>query len=215
MKILTFLFFSLIGLFVWLVLSDSKPSHNLIEPISEIEISQSPVNKKSDEEISKIQTQNLHRWVASKTNPANPESPPEGDYKSPAKDKFSECRDGNRAACKVLSGLCQERDFDACFYIGQILGPGNIERATKYYKFACEQISHADSCFELAMTLQTSRNETDRESANSFFHLACFEGNVTACLKLADTTPDPEQRELYLAEASRFQEIKDSGERSR
>ncbi len=212
MKFLTLLFFSLLGLFVWLVLNGSKPiNNNLIEPISEIETSQNSDLEKSDGEKNDEHNLNIRRIIASSPGQKNPEDASDTtDYQSPAKEKFAECRDGNQDACKVLSSLCQERDFDACYYIGQVLGRGNIERATKYYKFACDQISHADSCYELAMTMQTSRNETDINNANSYFHVACFEGNVTACLKLADLTPDPEQRELYLAEASRFQEIKAS-----
>ncbi len=122
-----------------------------------------------------------------------------------------ECRMGKRDACQMLGRSCQEGDYEACFSVGSLLAEKDITKAMPYFKAACEQINHVNSCYEIAMILLDSRDESHKDRIFSYLNISCFGGNATACLKLAEVDPDPAQRDLYLAEAHKFQTQEFSG----
>lgn len=125
-------------------------------------------------------------------------------------DLWKQCQTGDRNACRSLGVACQQKDYDACYFVGNFLAEADAAKAIPYYKAACEQMSHANSCFELATILSESHDETSKELATGYMSTSCFEGNISACLKLAENDSDPDQREFYLAEAYKIQIIKDS-----
>ncbi len=122
-----------------------------------------------------------------------------------------ECRMGKRDACQMLGRSCQEGDYEACFSVGSLLAEKDTTKATPYFKAACEQINHVNSCYEIAMILLDARDESHKDRIFSYLNISCFGGNATACLKLAEVDPDPAQRDLYLAEAHKFQTQEFSG----
>ena len=122
-----------------------------------------------------------------------------------------ECRTGKRDACQMLGRSCQEGDYEACFSVGSILAEKDTAKAVPYYRAACEQINHVNSCYEIAMILIDARDESQKDRIFSYLNISCFGGNATACLKLAEVDPDPAQRDLYLAEAQKFQTQEFSG----
>lgn len=115
----------------------------------------------------------------------------------------SQCQSGNWQACKKLHISCQQRNYGDCFTLARKLSESSQKRAIPYYKLACEQNSHMESCLNLA--LARLEFEEPSEEILRYLHKACVDGGISmACLEMAENDPDPERRDHYKSYAQKL-----------